>query len=330
MDLYNRMMTDEFAYKLLKDKEFLFLTTRMMRGDKEEVEKRGIRVREQLNPSSLYEIEYFRMGLSDEEKILDGFRVYTEDKLWEEFSSLRRNDMYSFLEKLYKLNKNLVVDFTLMNTRFLGSFCAMLSMFEWDEVYFCYTEPGEYSKNELDDFDLKNSTMGYEQIPNLETKSDSSEICDWIIFLGFEGSRLMRLEEGAPSSKRSSAPYVSIPAMRTHWHNYALDANREFFELRGSDREKLGYVSAVNPFETYHELMRLRGNADTRLVISPIGTKPVMLGCIMFVLENEQEMILFDNPYQEGSNTIEYGKTHFYDLSQFIHTVKNKRYSEED
>lgn len=330
MNLYNRMMTDEFAYKLLKNKEFLFLTVRMKETGQEEVEVRGIRVRERLNPSSLYEVEYFREGLSNEGKIADGFRVYTEDKLWEEFSSLRRNDMYSFLEKLYQMNRNLVVDFTLMNTRFLGSFCAMLGMFEWGEVYFCYTEPGEYSKNETDKFDLKNVTMGFEQIPNLETKSDSSEMCDWIIFLGFEGSRLMRLEEEAPSSKRSSVPHVSIPAMRTHWHNYALDANREFLELRGSDREYLGYVSAVNPFETYHKLMQLRGNGDTRLVISPIGTKPVMLGCIMFVLENMQEMILFDNPYQEGSNTVEYGKTHFYDLSQFVHTVKNKRYLEED
>lgn len=330
MDLYNRMMTDEFAYKLLRGKEFLFLTTRMKATDQEEVEKRGIRVRERLNPSNLYDVEYFREGLSAERKIVDGFRVYTKNKLWEKFSSLRRKDMYSFLEKLNLINKNLVVDFTLMNTRFLGSFCAMLSMFEWGEVYFCYTEPGEYSKNESDDFDLKNITMGFEQIPNLETRSDSSEKCDWIIFLGFEGSRLMRLEEEAPSSKRFSVPHVSIPAVRTHWHNYALDANREFFELRGSDREKLGYVSAINPFETYHKLMQLRGKADTRLVISPIGTKPVMLGCIMFVLENEQEMILFDNPYQEGSNTIECGKTHFYDLSQFIHTVKNKRYLEED
>lgn len=330
MDLYNRMMTDEFAYKLLKDKEFLFLTARTREMGKEEVEKRGIRVRERLNPSNLYDVEYFCEGLSNEKKIKEGFQVYTEDGLWERFSSLRRKDMYTFLEKLYQMSKNLVVDFTLMNTRFLGSFFAILSMFEWNEVYFCYTEPGEYSKNELDDFDLKNITMGFEQIPNLETNSDSSEECDWIVFLGFEGSRLMRLEEESPASKRFSMPHVSIPAMRAHWHNYALDANREFFELRGTIREKLDYVSAINPFETYHKLMQLRGNAETRLVISPIGTKPVMLGCIMFVLENEEEMLLFDNPYQEGSNTIEYGKTHFYDMSQYIHTVKNKRFLEEE
>ena len=179
---------------------------------------------------------------------------------------------------------------------------------------------------------MKNTTMGFEQIPSLETLSDSSTECDWVVFLGFEGSRLMRLEEETPSRRRYSLPHISIPAMRPEWHNYAIDANRNFFDLKRSNRENVDYVSAINPFETYHRLGKIReNNARVRLVISPIGPKPVILGCIMYVLENEDEMLLYDNPYQEGSNTEEYGDTHFYDLSEFVHDVVNKRYvSEED
>lgn len=329
MNLYNRMMNAGFAYELLENKDYVFLYANIKTEDNEE--KRGKKVKEELDPEKYFEIEYFSNGVSSEGKIKEGFKVKCFDGSIIEFNSLRKAEMENFLNMILPVCKNLVVDFTLMNTRFLGAFCAILNMFEWNEVYFCYTEPGRYSKNEHDDYDLKNTTMGFDQIPNLETFSDSSTKCDWVIFLGFEGSRLMRLEEESPASRRYSLPHMSIPAMRTDWHNIAMNTNRQFFELKINNQENMEYVSAINPFETYQRLSCIKStNTDVRLVISPIGPKPVMLGCIMYVLENENEMLLFDNPYQEGSNTDEYGDTHFYDLSQFVHTVKNKRFIEED
>lgn len=325
MNLFNRMMTADFAYELLNGKEYIFLYANPK--TKEGLEKRGTRVKEDISPLKYYEIEYFSTGASEESKIEEGFRIKGFDDLSREYASLRKKDMYLFLEYLFSLSKNLVVDFTLMNTRFLGAFCALLNMFQWEEVYFCYTEPSKYKKNEQDKYDLKNTTMGFDQIPSLETFSDSSTECDWVVFLGFEGSRLMRLEEESPSSRRFSLPYISIPAMKTNWHNAALDANSQFFELKINNHENLDYVSAINPFETYDKLTYLKHhNANVRLVISPIGPKPVMLGCVMYVLENEDEMLLFDNPFQEGNNTEDYGASHFYDLSQFVHSVKNKRF----
>lgn len=325
MNLFNRMMPAEFAYELLKEKEYIFLYANPK--TKEGLEKRGTRVKEDINPLKYYEIEYFSKGTSKESKIEEGFRIKGVGDSSKEYASLRKKDMYLFLDYLFSLSKNLVVDFTLMNTRFLGSFCALLNMFQWEEVYFCYTEPGKYKKNEHDKYDLKNTTMGFDQIPSLETFSDSSTECDWVVFLGFEGSRLLRLEEESPSSRRFSLPYISIPAMKTNWHNAALDANSQFFELKIRNQEKVEYVSAINPFETYEKLTHLKHhNANVRLVVSPIGPKPVMLGCVMYVLENEDEMLLFDNPFQEGNNTEDYGASHFYDLSQFVRAVKNKRF----
>lgn len=331
MNLYNRMMTSDFAYELLGKKDYIFLYAKTQRKAKEGGEKRGSRIKEDLKPSKYYEIEYFSQGTSNEGKIEEGFRVSGFDNQSKEYHSLRKREMYDFLDHLFSFGKKLVVDFTLMNTRFLGSFCAFLNMFQWDEVYFCYTEPGKYNKNEHDDYDLKNTTMGFDQIPGLETFSDSSTECDWVVFLGFEGSRLMRLEEESPSSRRYSIPHISIPAMKTNWHNAAMNANSQFFELKINNQEKLDYVSAINPFETYNRLTCLsHNNSNVRLVISPIGPKPVMLGCVMYVIENENEMLLFDNPYQEGSNTAEYGASHFYDLSYFVRSVKNKRFIDEE
>lgn len=330
MNLYNRMMDADFAYQLLSNKDYIFLYAKpVWNGENEAGDLRGECVKDKLKPFRICEIEYVRYGVSKEGKIEEGFWAEGYNLEREEFKSLRKKDMYLFLKRIYLTSKKIVVDFTLLNNRFLGAFCALLNMFDWQETYFCYTEPGKYNRNKNDDFDLKNSTMGFDQIPSLETFSDSSTECDWVVFLGFEGSRLMRLEEESPSSRRYSIPYISIPAMKTHWHNYALEANRQFFELKFDNREKLDFVSAINPFETYQRLINIHNNnADVRLVISPIGTKPVMLGCLMYVLENENEMLLFDNPYQEGTNTIHYGNSYFYDLTQFVRSVKNKRYEE--
>lgn len=328
MELYNRMMNAQFAYELLKKKDYIFLCAKALTQSGIDEEKRGTRVKNDLNPEKCIEVEYFCKGTSAEGKIEEGFRICWVDGSEKVFSSLRKKDMYPFIEELSLIGKNLVIDFTLMNTRFLGAFVALLNMFDWKEVYFCYTEPGEYNKDEYKEINLKNTTMGFEQIPNLETFSDSSTKCDWVIFLGFEGSRMMRLNGEAPTRKRYSLPYISIPAMRTKWHNIAMNANRDFFELKITDQEKMNYVSAINPFETYERLISI--SKDVRLVISPIGPKPIMLGCIMYVLENENEMLLFDNPLQEGSNTTDYGASHFYDLTQFVRSVKNKRYIVEE
>lgn len=329
MNLYNRTMTADFAYELLQKQDYIFLCAKTQL--KEGIEKRGAKVKEELNPLKYYEVEYFCKGVNEEGKIEEGFCVSDYKKASIEFSSLRKKDMFSFIKTLFLNERKIIVDFTLMNTRFLGALCAILNMFAWEAVYFCYTEPGEYNKNNNDDFDLKNSTMGFDQIPGLETFSDSSSECDWVIFLGFEGSRVMRLEEESPSSRRYSLPHISIPAMKPFWHNYAINANRLFFELKINNQETIEYVSAINPFETYHRLIDLRNNnSGVRLVVSPIGPKPVILGCIMYVLENENEMLLFDNPYQEGSNSDDYGETHFYDLSEFVRLIKNKRYFEEE
>lgn len=265
-----------------------------------------------------------------ERKIKEKFFVTQNNEKVMEFNSLRRADMERFIGEIFSMGKILVIDFTLMNARFLGSFCAILNRFKWEEVYFCYTEPGTYNQNENKDYDLKNATMGYEQIPNLESTSINSTICDWVIFLGFEENRLMKLEGEISGNRQYTLPYMSIPAMKTEWHNIAMNTNRHFFELKIDDRESLEYVSAINPFETYHRLYEIKGNNNNRLVISPIGPKPVMLGCIMYVLENTDEMLLFDNPYQEGRNTNEYGKTHFYDLTSFVLNVINERILPED
>ena len=326
--MFNRTVPMFFVKELLAEKDYLFL---FAKADNATIDNRGHRLKTWLRPGKWCEVEYKCDSLKNEQKIVENFNVTFWDGNRKSFFSLRKNDMLTFVKCLSKISIRLVVDFTLMNTRFLGSFFAILNMVSWEEVFFCYTEPGEYIKDEDNKgFSFKNITMGFEQIPNLETLSDSTNICDWIVFLGFEESRAMRLAEEASDSRRYTLPFISVPAMKPNWHNYAVTSNRQFFELKIKDSEKIDYVSATDPFDTYHKLIQLRNETvNIRLAISPIGPKPVMLGCIMYVLENEDDMILFDNPFQESSNTIKFGASHFYDMTQFVKLIKNNRFVKE-
>ena len=323
MKLYNRKMSFAFAQEILQYKDYVFIYADSFLGDGNE--PRGERIKETLHPASYYKIKYICQGITTEQKICEMFETMDEHEAKKVYESLRRKEMHKFLAQIYEKNKKLVIDFTLMNYRFLGSLVAFLNEFKWEEVYFCYTEPGTYRKNTDSRIKYQNNNMGIEQIPGLETISDSSTVCDWVVFLGFEGSRVMRLEEDAASNRRYVLPYISIPAMNPHWHNMAINANRDFYELK-VDKEVTDYVSSIDPFETYQRLNEIKENSTDRLVISPIGSKPVFLGCVMYVLENEKEMLLFDNPVQAGSNSDEYGESHFYDLTQFVRAVKNSRF----
>lgn len=323
--MFNRTMPLNFARQLLNRKSYVFVCPKFTENNL--AESRGYRLRELLQPSCFIEVEYTCSGTDADNRIRESFKIYCPNGEEREFLSLRKNDMVAFIKYLRTISAVLVVDFTLLNTRFLGSFFAILSLIDWDEVYFCYTEPGAYNKcNDTTGFDLKNITMGFEQIPSLETLHDSMELSDWLVFLGFEGSRAMRIEEETSSYRRYTLPFICIPPMKPAWYNYAIEANSQFFELRVKDMDGVDFVSATNPFDTYQVLNRFKGKAE-HLIITPLGPKPVMLGCIMYVLENVDDMILFDNPFQDGSNTKEFGPSHFYDLTQFIKTVKNTRYT---
>ena len=326
MELFNRTMPIQFAEKLLSKKEYVFIYTKL--ANQKEDETRGDRVKEYLRPKNAYCIEYFCDGFSGEQMIMEHFIARIDEKK-SNYDSLRKNEMLRFLGTLNRISKVLVVDFTLMNSRFLGALFSVLNMIDWEEVYFCYTEPGEYKKKSIDEFDLSNVTMGYEQIPGLISNSDGLKESDWLIFLGFEGDRAIKLEEEASYKRRYTKPFISIPAMKTEWFNHAVNQNSEFLDLRLKYRsvECIGYVSAIDPFETYQIIQEYRQGVDS-LVISPIGPKPVMLGCIMDVLENVDDMLLFDNPFQEGNNTESVGDSHFYDMTYFVKNVKNKRYLE--
>ena len=145
--------------------------------------------------------------------------------------------------------------------------------------------------------------------------------------MGFEGERLQKLDEEASPGRKYVIPVMCIPAMNAEWHNYAMDANLNFID-KLEEHEGFKYVSAVNPFDVYNFLVNEK-EQGVRMKISPIGTKLTILGSIMYIIENSEDMLLTDNPFQGNENTKEYGKSYYYDLTYFIKRATNRRFSKE-
>lgn len=329
-ELYNRVCDMELGNIISGDKDVVFIYGAPAWKVKKEVmnKSRGDVCKEKLLPQNWIEIEYQRKGISPERTIMDGFvarhNVFPEQK----YDNLDIDSMSMFVEMLNKNYKSIIVDITLINVRFLGAFLAVLPYYNWDMLYFCYTEPGEYiEKTEKDSrcFDLKYSTLGFDEIPNLQTEGDNTTECEWIVFMGFDGARLRQLDEEASPGRKYVIPVMCIPSMRLEWHNYAIEVNMEFIENL-KEREQLKYVSAVNPFEVFNFLKEEKHKTGLRMKISPVGTKLTVLGSIMYIIESSEDMLLTDNPYQEDENAKNYGVSYCYDLSHFIKTVKNNRF----
>lgn len=333
--LYNRMFSLEILSPIIGKQETLFIYGKTAWKKKNQLEKsRGDICKEVLQPKQSIQLEYMCEGVDNQKLIDDTFKVWYGNGSVDEYDSLDDVEIRRFLMKLNKVYKYLIVDITLINIRLLGAILALVSEFEWDGIYCCYTEPGEYIQKKEDDerkFDLKTVTLGFDEIPNLQTMWDGLGECEWIIFMGFEGSRLQMLQLEAEPGRKYTVPVALIPSMHVEWYNYVIEANLEFMETIGK-LEGIKYVSAVNPFEVFNFLEKERNenkSNNLKLKISPVGTKLTALGSIMYVIKYSDDMLLTDNPIQEEENSLSYGKSYGYDLTFFFKSVKNIRFQEE-
>ncbi len=328
--LYNRVCNPDVVRQTFcgKDAVFIYCEPKWKR-EQERQKSRGDICFENIKPSNYISIEYEIGFHASEQIICDSFCTVDNCGQKIEYASIEVEEMREYIQSINASYKKILVDITLLNTRFLGAFLALLPEFDWNTVCFCYTEPKEYLKREgeNDRFDLKNTTLGFDEIPNLETDGDITTECEWVVFMGFEGERLQKLEEEAAPGRKYVIPVMCIPAMNAEWHNFAMDANLDFID-RLEEHEGFKYVSAVNPFDVYNFLLSEK-EGGVRMKISPIGTKLTILGSIMYIIENSEDMLLTDNPFQGNENTKEYGQSFYYDLTYFVKRTTNRRFCKE-
>ena len=329
--LINRTIDEKYVKDLVeKNGRFLFIFEKPLwdadYGD------RTFTCQQTLNCQDIAWVRYEYREATPEDVLMDSFK-YSINSGTE--NSIELADISKGMRRFWDSIRNdygydsIIVDITRMNIRMMSAIVSFLPEYPWKHVIFCYCEPEKYKKNyEKNSFELNNVCDGFTELPGLETVVDcSGETYEWIVFLGFDGGRIGLLEREADPKTGYEKPVVCIPPMRAEWHNYAVFANLDFFVERRK-AEKLKYVSATNPFDVYNFLVKqkdeIRGTA--RLLVSPLSTKVTALGTIMYILVNPDDRTLTDNPRQTDNGSSDSGSCHYYDLTEFIATVKNERY----
>ena len=245
-------------------------------------------------------------------------------------------DLQSFVSQINNESKKLIIDISGFHLRFLGAFLAIISDNEWDSVICAYTEPTAYPRTEdvtpvgISDgekgkfsggFDLNSSFWGYDEIPNLKTITSERGNYIWIAFLGFEGKRSSAVYTEISDDSSTTIPVITIPAIRPGWANYAFEANQVLFENAKISSADIKYTDALDPYAAYNFIESISSKYPKRhLVISPLGTRPVSLGVLLYALKHEESEIYFVTPKESCSKIVSSGKIHIYDMLSFFNS----------
>lgn len=108
-----------------------------------------------------------------------------------------------------------------------------------------------------------------------------------IIFLGFEGVLSAKVNEDVQYEK-----LILVNNLPSFYEKYKDISAINNYDLLGSRHEKMMYVPANNPFETYNFLdEQLHENEPA--CIAPLSTKPVALGACLYALSHDSLRVVY-------------------------------------
>lgn len=131
-----------------------------------------------------------------------------------------------------------------------------------------------------------------------------------IIFLGFEGVLSTKVSEDV---KYDNLILVNnLPSFYEKYKDISVINN---YEILGTRHERISYVPANNPFETYNFLCEQLSGEETACV-APLSTKPVALGVCLYALAHEYLRVVYpmaDEYNRHRANSVH--KTYLYKFS---------------
>lgn len=320
----NREYSLEYFYNHIFSNEYILIISNI----------NDIRTKTLLNkfPNVRYINILYTVQLNAEGTLDDSFEIETnfESNLNNKKCSSLYQDLYDFVVMLHQTSQRIIIDISAIHLRFLGAFLANLVDLKWDSIICTYTESSAYPRtNEnnpinndesicVSGFDLNSSFLGFDEIPNLKAITRERENYIWIAFLGFEGKRSTAVYTEISDSSSLIIPVITMPSVKSGWANHAFDANQRLFENAKITCNDIQYVDALNPFATYNFIEKTdETHRSHHLVVSPLGTRPVSLGVLLYALKNETCEIYFDTPKESCSKIIECGEIHAYDILSF-------------
>ena len=181
------------------------------------------------------------------------------------------------------------------------------------EIDVFYTEPATYkfpksrlrvpyfpnikdNTNILFNYSKSNEGIEIKSIPGFEGMKAKKTVL--VILLGFDGKVAVRVKEDYSAEKVILVN--GFPSYLPKFKDISLLNNKEL--VKACKKNDIFSTYADNPFEIYNVLKRIKEQyADYKLLIAPLGAKPLALGSCIFAIDYPQTAVL----YVESSNYVE-------------------------
>ncbi|MDI7191266.1 hypothetical protein [Leptospira santarosai] len=187
-----------------------------------------------------------------------------------------------------------------------------------------YIQPKDYLKEDNSElspfrnFNLSHSLAGFYPITERMIEINSNEKIKLVIVLGYENYRIDRLFEHFELNPSRCELICGLPAYQAGWELNTFSNNvATLIEKRISNN--INYSDASNPFSIFTILEDIYLSLDSteKMLIFPIGTKPHIIGVLLFLKKYENASVIYDHPIEITGRTKSIGRIFLYKYGYF-------------
>lgn len=199
------------------------------------------------------------------------------------------------------------IDVTGLNNRITAPLLNH-SLRKFKNVYVIYAEPEHYEvskfRTEGQFNDLAEAIQGIEPLPGFANIIPDDDDIRFIPLLGFEGGRFTHIVEMVQPPTEHIYPIIGVPGFRAEYPFVAYWGNR--LSLSNANAwPNIKYAAANSIVDVYMILRKMLSDCPTaKIKIAPIGTKPHVIGSILFAIKHSNRVeIIYDNPIRKKKRT---------------------------
>ena len=229
------------------------------------------------------------------------------------------HDLYDYLKSI-ALETSVLLDATSLDVPELALILSAFKDAEISAVDIFYVEPESYSEDtsyysQTSNYNLSDNILGFENtgVPGVSMPVDDYATSSFVIFGGFEPSRLLGAFEAYEMNRDNSFIVIGVPGFKFGWDSISFRSNLKVLsDNQMSDAIK--FSSANCPVSTYRLLNEVRACVGANnIFLLPLGTKPSSLGALLYMIQNRANtFLLFDRPVRKVGRTSGVGKKYMY------------------
>ena len=176
----------------------------------------------------------------------------------------------------------------------------------WDRLCIVYSTPEDYDVSKF--VPLSFGIKSFQQIPGFSACPDMSRPVHLVLFLGYEGDRVLATYEHVQPMQTTLV--ITYPDYQPSWAGRTERFNADLLGLVGDGAT--AKVDAIDSDATYHALSQIFGDKGKRSphakVVGPLGTKPQTLGIYSYTREcADPPAIVYAGPLRHNHDFFSHG-----------------------